>query len=174
MSSKSTSTRYGSVAIAIHWSSAVAVILTWLIGFSVANLTQNPTLLLAHIALGTLVLLLTLFRIGWWAFADKHPRAPADEPQWQVRTAQAVHLLLYVLLVLMASSGITTVALSGVIPTLLSVGPIPVLSELIPRVAHGIMAKIILALFVVHVGAALYHQVIRRDHLVARMGVGQA
>ena len=174
MSSKSTSTRYGSVAIAIHWSSAIAVILTWLVGFSVANLAQQPVLLLVHIALGTLVLLLTLFRIGWWAFADKHPKAPADEPQWQVRTAQAVHLLLYVLLVLMASSGITTVVLSGVIPTLVAGGPIPDMSELIPRVAHGIMARIILALFVLHVGAALYHQVIRRDHLLARMGVGRA
>jgi len=36
-----------------------------------------------------------------------------------------------------------------------------------------VMAKIILALFVVHVGAAFYHQIIRRDHLLARMGVGR-
>ena len=174
MSSKSTSTRYGSVAIAIHWSSAVAVILTWLIGFSVANLSQVPALLLAHIALGVLVLLLTLFRIGWWLFADKHPKAPAGEPAWQVRIAQVVHGLLYVLLLLMASSGIVTVILSGVVPLVLGGAPIPDMSYLIPRVAHGVMARIILALFVLHVGAALYHQVIRRDRLLARMGVGRA
>jgi cytochrome b561 len=36
------------------------------------------------------------------------------------------------------------------------------------------MSKILLALFVMHVGAAIYHQVIRRDHLLARMGVGRA
>lgn len=172
MGLKSTPTRYGSVAIAIHWSSAFAVILAWLAGFSVANLVASPGLLLAHIVLGLIVFILTLLRIVWWLVADRHPGAPAHQPQWQVRTAQVVHVLLYVLLILMASSGITTLILSGAVPTLLAGGPIPDLSGLIPRIAHGIMARILLALFVVHVGAALYHQFIRRDHLLARMGVG--
>jgi cytochrome b561 len=174
MSAKSTSTQYGSVAILIHWTSALAVILTWLVGFSVANLAAQPALLLAHIALGGLVLVLTLLRIVWWAVADKHPSAPEGEPGWQTRIAQAVHLGLYVLLLLMASSGIVTLILSGAVPVILSGGAIPDLSELIPRIAHGVMAKIILALFVVHLGAALYHQFVRRDHLLARMGVGRA
>lgn len=174
MASKSTPTRYGSVAIAIHWSSALAVILTFAAGFSVADLGAPPAVLLIHIGLGSLVLLLTLLRIVWWLAADKHPAPPADQPRWQQRTASAVHGLLYVLLVLLASSGITTVILSGAIPTLLAGGPIPDFSELIPRVAHGLMSKVLLALFVAHVGAALYHQFVRHDHLLARMGVGRA
>ncbi len=177
MSLKSTPTRYGSVAVAIHWSSALAVILTWCAGFAVANVVapaQQGPILIAHITLGTIVLLLTLLRIVWWLVADKHPDAPAGEPGWQVRTAQLVHLGLYVLLILMASSGITTLILSGAVPSILAGGPVPDFSELIPRIAHGVMAKIILALFVLHVGAALYHQLIRRDHLLARMGVGPA
>ena len=36
------------------------------------------------------------------------------------------------------------------------------------------MSKILLALFVLHVGAAIYHQAIKKDHLLARMGVGRA
>jgi cytochrome b561 len=91
-----------------------------------------------------------------------------------MRAAQAVHLGLYVLLVLMASSGITTLILSGAVPTILGGGPVPDFSELVPRIAHGIMSKLLLALFVGHVGAALYHQLVRRDHLLARMGVGRA
>ena len=59
-------------------------------------------------------------------------------------------------------------------PSLLAGGPVPDFSALIPRVAHGIMARLLLALFVLHFGAAIYHQVIRRDHLLARMGVGHA
>lgn len=43
-----------------------------------------------------------------------------------------------------------------------------------PRVAHGIMSRILLLLFVAHVGAALFHQFVRRDHLLARMGLGRA
>jgi cytochrome b561 len=177
MAAKSTSNRYGSVAIAIHWSSAMAVILTFVAGFVVAETVppgQGAPILLLHITLGLIVFALTVLRILWWLLADKHPRAPADQPRWQIWAAQAVHLGLYVLLVLMASSGITTLILSGALPTLLSGGPVPDFSALIPRIAHGVMSKILLALFVMHVGAAIYHQVIRRDHLLARMGVGRA
>jgi cytochrome b561 len=177
MAVKSTSNRYGSVAIAIHWSSAMAVILTFVAGFVVAETVppgQGAPILLLHITLGLIVFALTVLRILWWLLADKHPRAPADQPRWQIWAAQAVHLGLYVLLVLMASSGITTLILSGALPTLLSGGPVPDFSALIPRIAHGVMSKILLALFVMHVGAAIYHQVIRRDHLLARMGVGRA
>ena len=177
MAVKSTSNRYGSVAIAIHWSSAMAVILTFVAGFVVAETVppgQGAPILLLHITLGLIVFALTVLRILWWLLADKHPRAPADQPRWQIWAAQAVHLGLYVLLVLMASSGITTLILSGALPTLLSGGPVPDFSALIPRIAHGVMSKILVALFVMHVGAAIYHQVIRRDHLLARMGVGRA
>ena len=177
MATKSTSSQYGSVAVAIHWASALAVILAFAAGFVVANVAppaQQGPILIAHITLGLIVFALTLLRIVWWLVADKHPAAPADQPRWQVRAAQAVHLGLYVLLVLMASSGITTLILSGAVPTILSGGPVPDFSELIPRIAHGIMSKLLLALFIGHVGAALYHQFVRRDHLLARMGVGRA
>lgn len=177
MALKSTSSQYGQIAIVIHWSSAVAVILTWLAGFAVANAVppaQGGALLLAHITLGLIVFALTLIRILWWAVADRHPGAAANQPRWQVLTAQAVHLLLYALLVLMASSGITTLILSGAVPALLAGGPVPDFSDLIPRIAHGIMSKMLLLLLVVHVGAAIYHQAIRKDHLLARMGVGRA
>ena len=176
MSLKSTSTQYGRVAVAIHWSSALAVILAFAAGFVVANVAppaQQGPILIAHITLGSIVFPLTLLRIAWWAVADRHPGAPASQPRWQVRTAQAVHLGFYVLLVLMGTSGIVTIVLSGAVPAILAGGPVPDLSALIPRVAHGIMSRLLLALFAVHLGAALYHQFVRHDHVLARMGVGQ-
>jgi cytochrome b561 len=175
MSRKSTSTQYGNVAIAIHWSSATAVILAFIAGTVMANSQIVPTpLLVAHIVLGLLVFALTLFRIVWWWLADKHPAPPADQPQWQRMTATVVHALLYVLLVLMATSGIATIVSSGAIPAMASGAPVPDFADLIPRIAHGIMSKLLLALFVGHLGAALYHQLVRRDHLLARMGIGAA
>lgn len=176
MATKSTSTQYGSVAIAIHWTSALAVILTFCAGFVVANIAapaQQAPILVVHIVLGLIVFALTILRILWWWLADRHPAPPTSDPRWQRLTASSVHLALYVLLILMATSGITTLILSDALPTILSGGPVPNFSELIPRIAHGIMSKILLALFVVHVGAAIYHQAIRRDHLLARMGVGR-
>jgi cytochrome b561 len=177
MTIKSSPARYGSVAITIHWASALAVILTFAAGFTVGEVLpagEGATLLLVHIGLGLTVFVLTLLRIVWWLVADKHPAPPANQPGWQRMTATAVHFALYAILVLMATSGIMTLVLSGAVPTLLAGGPVPDFSELIPRIAHGVMARILLALFVLHVGAALYHQLIRRDRLLARMGVGAA
>jgi cytochrome b561 len=177
MSLKSTPARYGSVAILIHWSSALAIVLTFAAGFVVANVAapaQQAPILIAHITLGTVVLLLTVLRTVWWAVADKHPALPADQPPWQRLAATIVHAALYVLLLLMASSGIATLVLSGALPALFGGGVVPDFSDLVPRLAHGVMSKLLLALFVVHVGAAIYHQAIRRDRLLARMGVGAA
>lgn len=175
MSMKSTSTRYGSVAIAIHWTSAIGVVLTFIAGMVLANSNPIPMpLLVFHIVLGSCVFVLTLLRIVWWLAADDRPPLPANQPRMQQLAAKTVHALLYVILILMGSSGIMTLVLSGAIPALVSGAPLPDFSMLIPRVAHGIMSKMLLVLFVGHVGAALYHQFVRRDHLLARMGIGHA
>jgi cytochrome b561 len=168
---KSTENRYGSVAVAIHWASALAVILTFAAGFTVANVTAQPGILIAHVVLGSIVLVLTLLRIVWWVVADRRPKA-APGPRWQVMAAKLVHGLLYAILLLMAASGIATLILSGAIPTIFAGGPVPDFSALLPRVTHGLMSKLLLALFLVHVGAALYHQLVRRDRLLTRMGIG--
>ena len=141
---------------------------------NVAAPAQQGPILIAHITLGLIVFALTLLRIVWWLAADHHLRAPADQPLWQVRAAQLVHLGLYALLILMASSGITTIILSGAGPSLLAGTALPDFSEIIPRIAHGIMSKLLLLLLVAHIGAALYHQFIRRDRLLGRMGLGPA
>ncbi len=177
MQTKSTSTQYGRVAVIIHWSSALAVILAFAAGFVVANVAppaQQGPILVAHITLGLIVFALTLLRIVWWVVADKRPAPVGGQPRWQELISRIVHFGLYALLILMGTSGIVTIVLSGALPTILSGGTVPDLSQLIPRVAHGIMSKVLLALFLLHVGAALYHQLIRRDHLLARMGVGTA
>jgi cytochrome b561 len=177
MSLKTTATRYGSVAILIHWASALAVILAFAAGFTVADLAppdrQGP-ILIAHVTLGSIVFVLTLLRIVWWLVADKRPQLPADEAPAQQMAARIVHYALYAILILLGTSGIMTLVLSGALPTILSGGPVPDFSELIPRVAHGVMSTILLALFIGHVGAALWHQFVRHDHLLARMGVGRA
>jgi cytochrome b561 len=173
MSTKSTSTQYGSVAIAIHWSSATAVVMALAAGLVLANsAVVHVPLLIAHITLGLMVFALTLLRIVWWWVADKHPQAPRDQPRWQQLAARAVHALLYVILILMGTSGIMTLVLSGAIPVLLSGAALPDFTTLVPRIAHGIMSKLLLVLLAGHIGAALYHQFFRRDHLLARMGVG--
>lgn len=175
MSLRSSSTRYGSVAIAIHWVSAALILFALIGGLVMANSTDaaiRATVLPIHMTLGSLALLLTLARIGWWIWGDKRPAPVAGQPQMQQWAANAVHGLLYLSILVLASSGIATVILSGAIPALLAGAPMPDFSTLLPRAVHGIMARVLLVLLAAHIGAALYHQFIRRDRLLARMGLG--
>ncbi len=174
MALKSDDQRYGAMAIALHWSSAAAIILLFASGLTAANFSTAtpPALVVAHAALGTLTLLLTLARIVWWIAFDRRP-AGLVQPRWQHIVAQAVHGLLYVALLVLATSGIATLVLSGAVPSLLAGGPVPDFDLLLPRQVHGLVSRLLLALLALHVGAALYHQFVCKDGLMSRMGVGQ-
>lgn len=175
MSLRSTAERYGSIAVAIHWASAALILAALAGGLAMANIGDAATraaILPVHIGLGILVLLLTLVRVGWWIWGDRQPSPIANQPPIQEWAARTVHVGLYVAIVVMATSGLATVALSGAVPALLTGAPLPDFNAYPPRAAHGLGARLLLALLVVHVGAALYHQFVRRDRIFARMGMG--
>ena len=177
MSLKSTPTRYGAMAVAIHWTSAIAIVTTFGLGLTAAGATDpqtEVTLVRGHIVLGSLVLLLTLLRIGWWIWGDRRPAPVAGLPRMQTLASKVVHYAIYVVILLMASSGIATIILSGALPAIIAGAAVPDFSEVIPRIAHGVMSKLLLVLLAGHIGAALYHQFIRRDRLLGRMGLGPA
>jgi len=176
MGLRSTATRYGAVAIAIHWVSALAVIALLISGTVMAGAVGEAkrSILPIHATIGLLVLLLTLLRIVWWVWGDKRPGPVPNQPAMQRLAARIVHGLLYAGIIVLGASGIATLALSGAVPALLSGAPLPDFSGLLPRLTHGIVGKAMIALLVLHVGAALYHQFIRRDHLLGRMGIGPA
>lgn len=175
MSLKSNSSRYGSVAIAIHWLTALMIVLLFTTGLLAAAQVDpdaKVALLRAHIPLGAGVLVLTLLRIVWWFAADKRPALPAEQPVWQQWLAKSVHVGLYVVVLVTAASGIATIVLSGALPAIIGSATLPNLETVLPRAVHGIVARLMLGLLALHIGAALYHQFIRRDHLLARMGLG--
>jgi cytochrome b561 len=175
---KSSPDRYGRVAILVHWVSAVLIIGLMIAGFRAANMTDpaaKAALLRIHAPMGTLVLVLTLARIGWWLLADRRPEEPAGMPPLQALAAKAVHGLLYVAILGLAASGIAMMVLSGAGDILFGTapGPLPDFWDTTPRYGHAAMAFLLTALLALHVGAALYHQVILKDWLMARMGVGR-
>lgn len=174
MALKSSADRYGNVAIAIHWVTAIALIMLYVAGLmadEAAEAARAP-ILRVHVVLGVTVLVLTLLRIVWWAVADKRPQPLPGEPGWRRMAARLTHLALYAVILVMAASGIATLVLSGAIPALMSGTPLPDFEGLAPRMVHGLLANVIVALVVVHTGAALYHQFVVRDRLLARMGIG--
>ena len=52
-------------------------------------------------------------------------------------------------------------------------GPLPDFKTFTPFYVHGTTATILIALVCVHVLAALYHQFVVKDRLLARMGLGR-
>lgn len=173
---KSTADRYGTVAAAIHWLSAALVFGLLVSGFRAAGMvdpTAKAGLLRIHAVVGGTVLVLTLARMAWWLFADRRPGDPAGMTRLQARAARAVHLLFYVVLIGMAASGIGMLALSGAASILFAgaTGTLPDFTAYLPRYPHGLGAFFLVALVLAHVAAALYHQFVMRDRLLARMSI---
>ena len=175
MSLKSSNDRYGPMAITIHWLTAILILALFATGLLAAG-QPDPAAKLAlvrfHVPLGSAVLLLTLLRIVWWWMMDRRPALPAGQPDWQKFVAHGVHIALYLVVLLLAASGIATLVLSGALPAIIAGTTLPDFETVLPRLVHGAASKVMLGLLVLHIGAALYHQFVRRDHLMARMGVG--
>ncbi|MGI9570766.1 MAG: cytochrome b, partial [Desulfobulbia bacterium] len=179
MSLKSTQTRYSNVVVTIHWLTAILIIAALGSGFRAANtldITTKSQLLAVHVSLAMTVVLLTLARILWWWFLDKKPDPVADTPTWQHISAQAIHLLFYVVILGMGASGIGMLVLSGAGPIIFGSveGQLPNFWDFKPRVPHGIGARVLIALLIFHTSAALYHHFIRRDGLLWRMWYGKS
>jgi cytochrome b561 len=177
MAFKSSPTRYGAVAIAIHWLTAVAILLMLVSGLAATNTADAAvelSLLRAHAIMGALVGVLTLLRIVWWLCLDRRPADAATLSRGQAMAAHIVHYGLYAVILVMVSSGIGTVLLSGAGTQLIGAAlpPLPDFSAVPPFTVHGILARLLVVLLIGHIGAALWHQFIKRDRLMARMGAG--
>ncbi|WP_420408918.1 cytochrome b [Hoeflea sp.] len=174
MTHGTSSDAYGRVAIGIHWLTAVLIIGLMASGILAENSTDETlkaAVLRLHAPMGIAILLLTLLRIAWWWRFDTRPGPLGTNPAWQEFLAKAVHLLLYVVMIGMAASGIGMFVLSGAGDILFAgaPGPLPDFATFAPRTPHGIGAKLMIALLAIHAGAALYHHFIRRDATLKRM-----
>ena len=169
--------RYGLVAIALHWLSALIIIVLLVVGVAAANVTDpavSTRLLRIHAPLGVLVLILTIARIAW-RLADVRPGPPADQPHWQSIAANIVQTGLYGLILVLGASGIGVMVLSGLGPTLFgdTHQPLPGFATLRPFLTHKAAAFLLFVLLHIHIGAALHHHFVVHDRLLARMGLGR-
>jgi cytochrome b561 len=178
MSLKSTPDRYGSVAVTLHWMSAALIILLIPMGFAMQEAVDDlrVTLYRAHVVLGLAIGLLTLARIVWWAAFDKAPTKDMSAPRFQRVLAVIVHRGLYVAILAAVVSGIGMMVLSGAGQLLFGSGIAPSPGYLMrypPRIGHEVASKIMIALLVLHVAAALYHHWVRREGTLRRIGFGR-
>lgn len=171
---KSSPDRYGTVAVWIHWLSAVLILLLLITGFRAADAPDaqaKAALLRVHIPTAITVLLLTAFRILWWWRIDHKPAPLASMPPWQAGLSRGVHVNLLVIVLGMVASGIGMMILSGAGPAVFGApgAVMPDFHEVLPRRPHGLGARLMIALLAIHAGAALYHHFVRRDETLKRM-----
>ena len=175
MGARNTDQNYGSVALTLHWVSAVLILAMMPLGFLMQDAGTGTKLLLyrAHAAVGIVVLLLTVARL-LWKLADKKPSPPPGLTGLHLRGMEGIHVLLYVLPLALVVSGIVLNFQSGLADVLrgISAAGIPEFEEFLSRGAHGLLARVYIGLLVAHVAGVLAHHR-KHGHVLARMGLGR-
>ena len=172
---------YRPLARALHWIVAAIVIGMFVAGTimvqpGLERSLQN-TLFLLHKNTGLLVLVLILWRLAYRA-TNPPPPLPASVPPLQRRIAGMTHALLYLVIIVMAVSGYVRVVAGGFPlegPDALGIPRLVAVSKSVAETAHSVHFLTHYAVFllvILHVGAALYHAVIKRDGVFSRMWPG--
>lgn len=160
----------------LHWMMAPLVVAMLFIGIGMLSTTSSAyALLLAiHKPLGAAILVLVLLRIHT-RFRHPPPPLPSDLPRLQRRAATLSHWLLYALLLLMPVSGWAMLSAAGYPVTLLAGIRLPPIAPHDAglfawlRGAHHWLALLLFATFLLHLAAALFHALVRRDGVLASM-----
>ncbi|SAK77281.1 type-b cytochrome [Caballeronia pedi] len=161
--------RFSPLQRALHWIMAVCILAMLFIGVGMVS-TVRPdylTLVSVHKPLGVAILVLALIRLVV-RITRGAPPLPADMPAPMKLAAYLSHLAFYALMIAlpllgygMLSAADYPIVLLGVrVPSLL-----PHSNELHTLLwnAHRFLALCFFALIVVHLAAALFHALVRRD-----------
>ncbi|MDO9480584.1 MAG: cytochrome b [Hydrogenophaga sp.] len=177
--------RYHPVAVALHWLLGVALIAIFSLGLYMADLPFSPQRLRYyswHKWAGVTVLVLSFVRL-FWRLTHRPPALPVAieraMPAWQRMAHHATHHGLYGLFFAVPLLGWAYSSAAGFPLVWFGVVPLPdfvPVSEALADVLkplHKYSALAMAALVVLHVAGALKHQLVDRDGLLQRMGVGR-
>ncbi len=171
--------QYSKIAITLHWVIAVMVFMALFIGGgALAEIkNSNPekiSALQGHMIWGSVVGVLMLIRLVV-RFTTRKPVTVQTGNALLDRIGAYTHALLYLLIISMVVAGLGIAIMAGLPDVVfLGHGELPAsFDDLLPRAAHGLIAKILMAVIVLHVVGALYHQFILKDNLLSRMGIGK-
>ncbi len=160
-----------------HWISVLLLVVTWLFVFLHHN-TPDPSHvdMVWHRSLGLLFLLWVVSRLLNRFRTSRLTPAPINGIVWQVRLAQAVHGLLYVVMIAMPLSGLI-MSLYGSKPiSLFGVYDLPQLltpdhdrKEQFEFLHTTLIWTGLWSLSALHILAAWFHQWVKKDKLIHRM-----
>lgn len=170
---RSTPTGYGRAAILFHWLSAalfIGLLATGIPLEDIADPAERAIWVRLHIIIAIPAFALTAARILWWLACDHRPGDLPDTTRFQSFASHSVHLALYAAIIVMFGSGLAMMLVPGAIALLVG-GPLPTFPGLVRYEIHHAGFVALFFLIPTHVGAALYHQFIKRDRILARMGI---
>jgi len=167
-------TRYHPLLVAIHWTSTLLIVFMLLFGtFVLARAPNNAgklLLLTLHAATGIVILILTITRFIVRLVTPK-PAPATTGNKFLDFVGVVTHWLLYLGAFGMGLSGLGMAIQSGLFQMIAS-GNWTLTGgfyQFAPRIGHHYVALALDAIILLHIGAALFHQVIRKDNLLARM-----
>jgi cytochrome b561/polyisoprenoid-binding protein YceI len=190
MSADARNRRYSTVAIALHWLIAAAIVLQVMLAWRMGGKPTPETFAVfqLHKSVGITILLLSLIRLGW-RLVNPPPPLPPTLPRWEAILSKVVHVGFYVVMIGMPLTGWLTVSTSRIVLPTLLYGTIPwphfpLVSDLAPgakhlwnqigKNGHEVLGWLLVyGLLPLHVAGALKHQLFSRDEpVLARMAPG--
>jgi cytochrome b561 len=167
---------YGTTAKVLHWLVAALVVVQYLIGWLMPDIhggMKPGDAMTLHISIGFTILVLVVLRLGWRL---AHPVAPESSlPPWQRLSAEAMHWLLYVLVLATTVTGWLFASFRGWSISFFYLAPMPMLAsgnaETVKIIdgLHQAMEWTLLVVIGIHVAVALAHVFIYRDRIMQRM-----
>ncbi len=168
--------QYGTTAKVFHWLIVALLVVQYLIGWLMPDIHRGMTPgvpMTLHISFGILILILIVLRFAWRL---SHPVAPESSlPPWQRLSSEAVHWLLYLLVLATTLTGWLFASFRGWSVSFFYLFPLPMLASDNAAAGraidgwHQAAEWTLLVLVGLHVLAALVHKFIYRDRVMERM-----
>lgn len=190
MKFKNTEAGYGVVAIALHWLVAIGFLAAYMAvyyrrWFTEAKTPENWTALQLHLSVGVTIAVFVVLRVIWKLMNKRPDDVPASALEH--KAAHATHWVLYAVMIIMPITGylgtgapteyfflfdIPKFEETAIFQTLVADGlglTFKQWEQPLDFVHKNGGAYFVWVLIAVHVGAALYHHVVRRDVVLKRM-----
>jgi cytochrome b561 len=166
---------YGTPAKIFHWLIVALLLAQFPIGWLMPDIHAGPpgAAMTFHISFGILILAVIALRLVW---RIAHPVAPESSlPPWQRVSSEAVHWLLYVLVLATTINGWLFASFRGWTVSLFYLVPLPMLASKSTAAVktmdgwHQTAEWGLMIVIGLHVATALLHIFVYRDRIMQRM-----
>ena len=172
--------RYHPLLVALLWLMALMIFMALAAGgIFLANMPPDSPDKVAglggHMIFGMTIGVLLILRLVT-RLRSAHPPHAATGNDLLDLVGRWTHWGFYLLIAGMVATGLATALGLGLFPIVYGGAAQTLPAELAtfaPRVAHGVIALILVGLIALHVAAAIYHQFVLKDALLRRMWFGR-